>query len=78
MLWWRRFADSFVIFLVFEADIKKILTFAAELPIGVPFPLRRDERQAEIKPFEPDTGNADTGNRVPHLSSIDLSLIINL
>ena len=56
---------------------EKFPTFAAELPIGVPFPLRRDERQAEIKPFAPDTDNADTGNRVPQHSSIDLKFIIN-
>ena len=76
MPWWRRFADSFVIFLVFEAHIKKILTFAADNNRGA-FP-ERDERQAEIKPFEPDTGNAGAGKRVPHHSSIDLILTAGL
>ena len=31
----------------------------------------RIERQAEIKPFGPDTDNAETGNRVPHHTSVD-------
>ena len=50
----------------------KKAVFLPPIPIGVPFPLRRNERQAEIKPFAPDTDNAETGNRVPHHSSIDL------
>ena len=48
MPWWRRFADSLVIFLVFETHIKKILTFAADNK-GVPF-LHKQMKSAEIIP----------------------------
>jgi iron complex outermembrane recepter protein len=45
-------------------------------PIGVPLLPNADEIQAEIKPFEPDTGNAGEGKKKSSLSSIDL--IVNL
>ena len=53
-----------------KREKKKSLSLPRQL--GVPYPRKRIERQAEIKPFEPDTGNAGAGNRVPHHSSIDL------
>jgi hypothetical protein len=61
----------------FSHHSQKSRIFAAELPIGVPYLLAQIERQAEIKPFAPDTDNADTGNRVPQHSSIDLKFSIN-
>ena len=71
MLWWQRCSVTCVILLVSDQHIKKTPIFAADTNRGA-FPAQRDERQAEIKPFAPDTDNADTGNRVPHHSSIDL------
>ena len=61
----------------FSLDISKKALSLPPLPIGVPYLLTRIERQAEIKPFAPDTDNADTGNRVPQHSSIDLKFSIN-
>ena len=58
------------IFFPLGSQKKKSLFLRHQL--GVPFPHSRDERQAEIKPFAPETDNADTGNRVPHHSSFDL------
>jgi len=56
----------------FFLDISKKAVFLPPIPIGVPYLPTQIERQAEIKPFAPDTDNAETGNRVPHHSSIDL------
>ena len=83
MLWWQQFVGICVILLVFKSieipfgnlfslDISKKAVFLPPIPIGVPYLPTQIERQAEIKPFAPDTDNAETGNRVPHHSSIDL------
>jgi len=53
-------------------DESKKAVLLPPIPIGVPYLPAQIERQAEIKPFEPDTDNAETGNRVPQHSSIDL------
>ena len=52
--------------------VSKKAVFLPPIPIGVPYSRKQIERQAEIKPFAPDTDNAETGNRVPPHSSIDL------
>ena len=71
MLWWQHSLVTCVILLVSDQRIKKTPIFAADTNRGA-LSATQIERQAEIKPFAPDTDNAETGNRVPHLSSIDL------